>query len=61
MTAAQIKKLRRKIRLRLTIRRWRFLLILLFLLLLGGAGYGGYLAYGKILNRQAYAFVERAA
>jgi len=61
MTAAQIKKLRRKIRLRLTIRRWRFLLILLFLLLLGGAGYGGYWAYGKILNRQAYALVERAA
>ncbi|MFY8269609.1 MAG: tetratricopeptide repeat protein, partial [Terrimicrobiaceae bacterium] len=61
MTAAQIKKLRRKIRLRLTIRRWRFLLILLFLLLLGGAGYGGYWAYGKILNQQAYALVERAA
>lgn len=60
MTAAQIKKLRRKIRLRRTIRRWRFLLILLLLLLLGGAGYGGYWAYGKILNRQAFAFVGRA-
>lgn len=60
MTAARIQKLRKKIRLRRAIRRWRFLLILLTLLLLGGAGCAGYWAYGKILNRQAYALVGRA-
>jgi tetratricopeptide (TPR) repeat protein len=57
MTAAQIKKLRRKIRRRRTIRRWRFLLILLGLLL---AGFVGHWAYGKLLNRQAYALASRA-
>ncbi|MFM8363932.1 MAG: tetratricopeptide repeat protein, partial [Verrucomicrobiota bacterium] len=60
MTAARIKKLRKKIRLRRTIRRWRYLLILLALLLIGGAGFAGYWAYEKILNRQAYALVGRA-
>jgi Tfp pilus assembly protein PilF len=60
MSAARIKKLRSKIRFRRAIRRWRFLLLLFALLLLGGAAYGGYWAYGKILNRQAHALVGRA-
>jgi Tfp pilus assembly protein PilF len=60
LTAAQIKKLRRKIRFRRAIHRWRFLLILLALLFLGGAGYAGYWGYGKLLNRQAYALISRA-
>lgn len=57
MTAAQIRKLRRKIRRRRAIHRWRFILIILFL---GVVGYAGHWAYGKILNRQAYALVSRA-
>jgi Tfp pilus assembly protein PilF len=60
MTAAQISKLRRKIRFRRAIRRWRFPLISLLIAFLAGAGYGGYWAYGKILNRQAFALVQRA-
>jgi tetratricopeptide (TPR) repeat protein len=60
MTAARIQKLRRKIRVRRAIRRWRYPLVLLAILLLAGASYAGYWAYGKILNRQAYALVGRA-
>lgn len=57
MTAARIKKLRRKIRFRRTVHRWRYLLAIL---LLAGAGSGGYWAYEKILNRQAWALCSRA-
>lgn len=60
MNAARIKKLRRKIRFRRAIRRWRYLLILLLLVLLVGAVYSTHWAYGKILNRQAFALVGRA-
>jgi hypothetical protein len=60
LTATQIRKICRKIRFRRAIHRWRFLLILLALLFLGGAGYAGYWGYGKLLNRQAYALISRA-
>jgi Tfp pilus assembly protein PilF len=60
MTADLIRKLRRKIRRRRAIHRWRYLLILVALLILVGAGFAGHWAYGKLLNRQAYALVSRA-
>jgi Tfp pilus assembly protein PilF len=60
MTAARIQKLRRKIRFRRGVHRWRHLLILLLIGLVAGAGYAGHWAYGKILNRQAFALVGRA-
>jgi tetratricopeptide (TPR) repeat protein len=60
MNAARIRKLRRKIRFRRAIRRWRYPLILLALLFLAGAGFAGHWAYGKILNRQAWALCSRA-
>ena len=61
MTASQFRRLRRKIRFRRFTRRWRFLLILALLVVLGAMAYGGKWAYGKFLNRQAYAFTSKAA